>query len=127
MSGASVPRSVDPSMILAVLVSALLHAAWNALLRSHPDRRAGGVAVVAVAAAVAAAAAIAWTRDPFPGGLLPTCIAGVFEAGYMVSLQRGFAAGGLGPVYTISRGGSLAIVWPLSVAMLGEGAHAIAI
>jgi drug/metabolite transporter (DMT)-like permease len=121
-------------LIAAVLGSALLHAAWNALLRGHPDKRAGGVAVVAIGAVIAAitaCVAVAVTgRAPFPGGagLVATLIAGIFEAGYLISLSRGLAVGTLGPVYTVSRGGSLLVVWPLSVALFGEhvGAFSIA-
>lgn len=120
-------------LIAAVLLSALLHAAWNALLRGHPDKRAAGVAVVAIAAMVAVVVAgigWAWTRAaPFPtvAGFGATVIAGLFEAGYLASLTRGLTVGTLGPVYTVSRGGSLLLVWPLSVALFAEPASAPAI
>jgi uncharacterized membrane protein len=120
-------------LIAAVLGSALLHAAWNALLRGHPDKRAGSVAVTAIGAVIAAVAAtvavVVTARAPFPGGagLVATLIAGLFEAGYFVSLSRGLAIGALGPVYTVSRGGSLLLVWPLSVALFAEQVGALSI
>lgn len=115
-------------LVAVVLASALLHAAWNALLRRHPDPRSAGVAVVAIAAITAlivAACAFAWTRaEPFPSarGLVASVVAGLFEAAYFASLARGLVAGPLGPVYTISRGGAVLLVWPLSIAIFGERA-----
>jgi drug/metabolite transporter (DMT)-like permease len=120
-------------LLALVLVSAVLHASWNALLRGHPDRRGGSVAVLAVCAissVIAAAAAIAIEGDaPFPtlAALGATLAAGVFEAGYFAALNRGLAAGGLGPVYTISRGGAVVLVWPISVALFGEPVGALAL
>lgn len=120
-------------LLLAVLASAILHAGWNALLRGHPDRRAGGVAVLAacaVTAVIAAGVAIAIEgRAPFPRplGLGASLLAGLFEAGYFAALTRGLAAGGLGPVYTISRGGAVVLVWPISVAAFGEPVGAVAL
>jgi len=115
-------------LVAVVLVSALLHAAWNALLRRHPDPRAAGVAVVAIAAmvavVVAAVAGITTGAAPFPGGrgLAASALAGLFEAAYFASLARGLSAGALGPVYTISRGGAVLLVWPISIAVFDEHA-----
>jgi uncharacterized membrane protein len=78
----------------------------------------------------AAAPAAAWTgATPFPHtrGLIATLIAGLFEAGYLVSLSRGLAIGALGPVYTVSRGGSLLLVWPLSIALFAEAASPLSL
>src|SRR5689334_12949864 len=100
-------------LIAVVLGSALLHAGWNALLRGHPDRRPGAVAVLTVCGASAIVAAVIELAitgaPPFPQlrGLVASVAAGVLEAAYFVSLRRGLTAGELGPVYTISRGGAV--------------------
>lgn len=120
-------------LLAAVLASAVLHAAWNALLRSHPEKRGGSVAVLAICAVVATAVAIvhaaATGAAPFPGGdgLAPTLLAGLFEGGYFACLTRALGAGALGPVYTISRGGAVLAVWPISMLALGEPVGALAI
>jgi uncharacterized membrane protein len=44
----------------------------------------------------------------------------VLEVAYFASLARALTAGPLGPVYTISRGGALVLVWPISVAAFAE-------
>jgi len=43
----------------------------------------------------------------------------VLELAYFVSLARALA-GPLGPVYTVSRGGAVLVVWPLSIGLYGE-------
>jgi drug/metabolite transporter (DMT)-like permease len=59
--------------------------------------------------------------------MLWSAVAGAFEAGYMLSLARALARAPLGPVYTVSRGGALLLVWPLSIAWLGEPVTASAL
>lgn len=113
-------------MIVAlVLVSALLHAGWNALLRIEPDKDRGLVGAIAIAAAFAGVIAIArWAAGevPFATGaaLGHTLLAGAFEAVYFTTLARALEVGRLGAVYTVSRGGAVVIVWPASIVLFGE-------
>jgi drug/metabolite transporter (DMT)-like permease len=113
-------------IVALVLVSAFLHALWNALLRVEADKDRALVAAVLVATAIAAAvAAVRWlglgdvpfaTSTSFVWALG----AGVLEWLYFASLARALEAGPLGTVYTISRGGAVLLVWPLSIALYGE-------
>jgi uncharacterized membrane protein len=109
-----------------VLLSAFLHAAWNALLRLEQDKDRALIAAIGAAALVATAVAGArWAVGapaPFPGAasLGWTLAAGALEVVYFGSLARALESGPLGPVYTISRGGALVLVWPLSIAVFGE-------
>jgi drug/metabolite transporter (DMT)-like permease len=112
-------------IIALVLVSAFLHAAWNALLRLETDKDRALVAAVGVATLLAAIiAGIRWAAGdvPFPRieGLGWAAAAGVFEWMYFASLAKALDRGPLGPVYTISRGGAILVVWPISVAIYGE-------
>jgi drug/metabolite transporter (DMT)-like permease len=107
---------------LLVLLSALLHAVWNALIKHEKDARSAGLAVLAVAT-VTAAALVPFTRQtgfPSAAGLLWTLGAGLFEGLYFAALGRALARGPLGPVYTVSRGGAMLVTWPLSFFLLGE-------
>jgi drug/metabolite transporter (DMT)-like permease len=107
---------------LLVLLSALLHAVWNALIKHEKDARSAGLAVLAVAT-VTAAALVPFTRQtafPSTAGLLWTLGAGVFEGVYFAALGVALARGPLGPVYTVSRGGAMLVTWPLSFFLLGE-------
>ena len=114
-------------MIIAlVLLSALLHATWNALLRVEADKDRTLVAAVCVATLLAAiVATVRWGVGgamPFASGLsfAWTIAAGVLEWLYFASLAKALDRGSLGPVYTISRGGAILLVWPISIAVFGE-------
>jgi uncharacterized membrane protein len=108
--------------VLLVLLSALLHAVWNAIVKHEKDARSAGLAVLAVAT-VTAAALTPWTRSmafPSAASLLWTLGAGLFEGAYFAALGTALARGPLGPVYTVSRGGAMLVTWPLSIFFLGE-------
>lgn len=113
-------------MIVAlVLVSAFFHALWNALLRVEDDKERSVVAAVLVAsmfALVIAAVRWAFGATPFAtwAALAYTVLAGLLETVYFVTLARALEIGPLGPVYTVSRGGAVLAVWPLSIALYDE-------
>ena len=117
------------TIVALVLVSAFLHAAWNALLRLEQDKDRALVAAVAAGTLLAlAVAGIRWAlgEAPFDGAaaIAWSLAAGVLEVAYFASLARALESGPLGPVYTISRGGAVVIVWPLSIAAFGEAVTA---
>jgi drug/metabolite transporter (DMT)-like permease len=105
-----------------VLLSALFHAAWNALIKRERSPRAAGLAVLAVAAAVAAALApfAGQTAFPNPRALAWALGAGAFEGAYFAALGMALARGPLGPAYTVARGGAMLVIWPISIVFLGE-------
>ncbi len=113
-------------MIVAlVLLSAFLHAGWNALLRVEPDKDRGLVGAISVAALFACViGGIRWALGDQPFESLPsfgyTALAGVFEAVYFATLALAMERGRLGPVYTVSRGGAVLVVWPLSIILFDE-------
>lgn len=83
---------------------------------------------------VSCSAAAALAALPVVGRAFPSlaavgwaAAAGLFEAVYVVALSRALSRAPLGPVYTISRGGALVFVWPISVTLLGEAISATAI
>jgi drug/metabolite transporter (DMT)-like permease len=111
---------------LLVVVSALLHALWNALLKTEKDKDVAGAAVVGVSGVLAVVAALAlWViarAHPFPlaSGVLWSAGAGLFEAAYFVLLVLSLERAPLAVAYTVSRGLAILAVWPLSIALLGE-------
>ena len=117
------PRDAVTSYAL-VLVSAFLHAAWNALVKRSPDPGAAVHAVVAAAGLLTGGVAL--VEITLGGGTLTLraavlgAVAGALEAGYFQALGRALTAGPLGPVYTISRGTAAVLVWPISIIALGE-------
>jgi uncharacterized membrane protein len=114
-------------IIALVLVSAFLHALWNALLRLEPEKdRALAVAVTVATLFAAVVAGVRWALGSVPfaslTGLGFTLLAGVMEAIYFVTLARAMELGKLGVVYTVSRGGAVLVVWPVSIALFAEAA-----
>lgn len=109
------------STILLVLASAMAHASWNAILKrskSPEDAIIGMMLVGGLASAVLALALC--VPAPPRAAIVWSLGAGVAETVYFVTLARALSRAPLGPVYTIVRGGALVIVWPVSVALLGE-------
>lgn len=116
---------------LLVLLSALLHAAWNAGLRRERDKDAATVVIVAfaiVAGAVLAAARLLLGRVAFPeaDGIAWSLASGACEAGYVWTLARAMEAGPLGPTYALARGGSVLVAWPVSLHLFHESLHPVA-
>ena len=112
-------------IIALVLLSAFLHALWNALLRLESDKDRALMAAVVVAALFAAVVAgVRWELGAVPFASLTgvgfTVLAGVMEASYFATLAKAMGLGRLGVVYTISRGGAVLAVGPLSIALFGE-------
>jgi uncharacterized membrane protein len=119
-------------IIALVLLSAFLHALWNALLRLEADKDRALMAAVVVATLFAAVVAgVRWELGAVPfaslAGVGFTALAGVMEASYFATLAKAMGLGRLGVVYTISRGGAVLAVWPLSIALFGEVAKAAAL
>lgn len=104
----------DPLAIGAVLLSAALHASWNAVVKSDPDRSlslgvmmgAGAVMALPVLAVVGLPPAAAW---PYLAGTT------LVHLVYCALLLRAYASGDLGTVYPIARG-----LGPLLVAVGGS-------
>jgi drug/metabolite transporter (DMT)-like permease len=112
-------------IIALVVLSALLHATWNALLRVEKDRDRALVAAVSTATLIAfVVASVRWALGEPPFATVAsaawTVAAGVLECAYFVSLAKAFDRGRLGAVYTITRGGAILIVWPLSIGLFSE-------
>jgi len=121
-------------MIIAlVLLSAFLHAAWNALLKREPDKDHTLIAAVAfgsLLATVVAGVRVFSSGVPAfatPASFFWALVAGAFEQLYFYGLARALDRGPLGPVYTISRGGAVIIVYPLSVLLFKEPLAALSI
>lgn len=105
-----------------VLGSALLHAAWNALLSREGESRSMTVAMLAVIAVLATAGMLLAPRPwfPDPRGLAWALGAGACEGGYFVTLALALERAPVGAVYPVSRGGALVVVWPVSIVLMGE-------
>ncbi|WP_414639206.1 EamA family transporter [Archangium sp.] len=113
---------LSPAALVLVLSSAFFHALWNALLKRHEDPESAVVGVIAVTVVCGGLWALGLQGAAFPtsAALLWSLVAGVLESGYLVTLARALRRAPLGLAYTVSRGGALLLVWPVSVLWLGE-------
>jgi uncharacterized membrane protein len=116
---------MSPGVFVLVLFVAILHVAWNAILKSSGDPlrtavRATIVGVVAFAPAVVAG----WFAAGRPG--IPAeaaalgVLSGLLEAAYFVSLSAAYRRGDLSVVYPIARGTAPLLSVLLGVLVLGE-------
>lgn len=114
-----VDRPVDDELLatLFILISAALHATWNALLKSAADRRAGLLSMGLVGSVLFLPATI---LVPLPDrGLWPYIAASVAaHVTYQLLLLRMFARGDYVVVYPIARGTGPVVVTVVSVVAL---------
>lgn len=108
-----------------MILSALLHALWNALLRLERDKDRTLVTAVSVATLLAlVVGGTRWALGTVPFATLSSAVwtvaAGVLEFLYFTSLAKALDRGPLGAVYTITRGGAILVVWPVSILLFGE-------
>ena len=96
---------MQPSLVAAVLLAAVLHAVWNALAHSIADKLVGfaliGVALTLLAAPVVALAPLpAAASWPFLTG------SAIVHVAYNLLLMRSYRLGEFGQVYPLARGTS---------------------
>jgi drug/metabolite transporter (DMT)-like permease len=97
------PDSLAPTTFAAVLLSAFLHAAWNAWVKAQPDPRGALVANV-TGAGIQAIALLALTGPP-DRAAWPWLAAGVaINLCNMVLMARAYAGGDFGVIYPLMRG-----------------------
>lgn len=113
---------MSPAALVLVLSSAFFHALWNALLKRQENPEAAVVGVIAVTVVSGGLWALGMQGEAFPTSqaVLWAVVAGVLESGYLATLARALRRAPLGLAYTVSRGGALLLVWPVSVLWLGE-------
>ena len=100
-------------IIAAVLFGALLHASWNALIKSGPDK-ALDTALIHVLGCGVGAAMVAVVGVPNRAALPWLAASVVIHIGYYVTLVGAYRHGDLGFAYPLMRGTA-----PLLVALLG--------
>jgi drug/metabolite transporter (DMT)-like permease len=119
---------VAPAALGLTLASAVLHAAWNALLKRSRNMDAASVVVFATALLVTALLAIVWPGPAFPkaAALGWALAAGIGEGGYFIGLVGSLERAPLGWSYTWMRGGALLAAWPVGL-LMGERIDGLAL
>jgi drug/metabolite transporter (DMT)-like permease len=94
---------------ILVLIAAVLHASWNALLRAGADRL-WSMTVMCIAIAVASVALVPFVAVPAQASWLYAALSALLHTGYNLFLVRTYRSGDLGQAYPISRGSSPLLV-----------------
>jgi drug/metabolite transporter (DMT)-like permease len=116
---------MPPIVFALVAVSAVIHAAWNVILKTSGDPlRTSARAIVGsvlVGAPFALAAYLATGRPAIPPqAWLLALASGVVEAGYFILLSAAYRRGDLSVVYPIARGTAPLLAVIVGVVVLGE-------
>ena len=112
-------------VVLAVLCGALLHAGWNALVKSSGDKPLD-TALVHLLGAVVALPLLAIVGLPGTAGLPYIAASLVIHIGYYIALAGAYQHGELGLTYPIMRGFAPLLVALGSGSLLGEAPSAAA-
>ena len=116
---------MSAGVLLAVLFGALLHASWNALIKSSSDKELD-TALVHSLGAVIALPLLAWSGLP-PAAALPfMAVSLAINIGYYIALSGAYRHGDLGLTYPLMRGSAPLLVALGSVAWLGESMSPLA-
>jgi drug/metabolite transporter (DMT)-like permease len=116
---------VPPIVLVLIAVAAVMHAAWNVLLKTSGDPLlTSGRAMVAGTVVAAPFAVLAWLASGRPGippeALALGILSGVIEVVYMVTLAGAYRRGGLSVVYPIARGTAPLLTVVAGTVLLGE-------
>jgi uncharacterized membrane protein len=111
--------------LILVLTSALLHALWNAIVKSEDDHLVAAWGT-ATGAAITALPMIGAAGLPSPGALLFVGTSGILHAFYNLALVRAYDHGDLSLVYPIARGMAPALATAGAVAVYHETLPAVA-
>jgi drug/metabolite transporter (DMT)-like permease len=104
---------------LVVLMAAVLHASWNALLRAGSDRL-WSMTVMCAAIGIACAVLAPFVPLPLWASWLYAVISAITHVGYSLFLVRTYRTGNLGQTYPISRGSSPVLVTLGAATFAGE-------
>ena len=106
-------------VVLAVLAAALLHAGWNAWVKSSGDPRLD-MALVNCMGALLALPVLFWTGLPQPQSWPFVAVSSVLHLGYYIALSGAYANGEFGLTYPIMRGLAPLLVALGSASIVGE-------
>jgi uncharacterized membrane protein len=116
---------MPPLALGLVAVAAVLHAAWNVLLKTSGDTLRTALRLQLIGTLVLVPIAlVAWVANGFPAiapvGVLIAAISGVIEAAYFIFLSAAYRRGDLSLVYPLARGSAPLLAVLVGIGLLGE-------
>ena len=106
-------------VFLMVLCAALVHATWNALIKTDGDRLSL-IKLMSATQVVVSLVFIPFVSVPSIDSWPYLIASSVFNTGYMLMLNRAYGTGDLSLIYPIARGVAPLAVAVVSIAVLGE-------
>lgn len=110
---------MEPAVIAAVLLAALLHASWAALVKAGSDRWLVPGIIIATGGIVGAIGAC-FLPLPQPQHWPWLVGSGLLHATYMTAMSHSFSLGDFGRIYPIARGTAPLIITIAAIPLLGE-------
>jgi hypothetical protein len=117
---------MDPTLVIAALSSALLHAAWNAGVKST-SRAAEAMAGQMLVSAMVGVGVLTFTGPPQFGALAWVALAAVVNVFTVGKLLRAYELSAYGIAYPVGRAVSVLLVLPLFALVLGERVGSLAV
>ena len=106
-------------ILLAVLLAALCHASWNALVKFGNDRLFGLI-MISFFSGVLTIPALFWLGLPSLESIRWLILSVIFHIGYVYFLSHAYSHGDLSQIYPISRGSAPLITALLSLILFNE-------
>ncbi len=100
---------MDPAVYIAVLSAAVLHAAWNAMVKADLDRFLA-VTLITLTETCVALAVLPFVAPPPPAAWPWLAASLAFHTGYNLFLAQAYRMGDLGQVYPLARGSAPLVV-----------------
>jgi drug/metabolite transporter (DMT)-like permease len=110
---------LPPEAVAAAIASAVIHAGWNAVLKSGADRLADG-ALMTVATAALGALVLLVVPFPAPESWPFLLVSGCVHTAYWLTLIASYGKGDLSHIYTIARGTPPIVIALVSLILLSE-------
>jgi drug/metabolite transporter (DMT)-like permease len=104
---------------LVVMVAAVLHAVWNALVKALPDQLAA-FAMLGLTSFVASVLAIPFVAAPAPASRGFLALSVTLHVGYELFLMGAYRSGDLSQVYPLARGSAPLLVAGAATVVVGE-------
>jgi len=116
---------VDPLALGLIALAAVLHAAWNILLKSSGEPlRTAAVGITASSLVLVPVIALGWLALDRPAVPASTWVIGITSGGvevlYFAFLAAAFSRGDLSVVYPIARGSAPLLAVAIAIVVLGE-------
>jgi drug/metabolite transporter (DMT)-like permease len=110
---------MELAYVAAALLSAVLHAGWNAAVKASPRPMAAMAAQMLVGALIVLPG-LAWSGPPVQAAWPWIAASTLMNVVTVAALLRAYALGGFGIVYPVMRAVSVLLVVPLAAALAGD-------